>query len=100
VFGRLVAQAAKERQGGVVIPKQHLVDDHAHDERELIVGRFSIGDLSDEATALSLGHAAGSSSLVSSSEQGDMVMLKCFQNRAAKLAPSCRAFLTKVGKLK
>ena len=30
-------------------------------------------------------------------EQGDMVMLKCFQNRAAKLAPSCRAFLTKVG---
>ena len=33
-------------------------------------------------------------------EQGDMVMLKCFQNRAAKLAPSCRAFLTKVGKLK
>ena len=33
-------------------------------------------------------------------EQGDMVMLKCFQNRAAKLAPSCRAFLTKVGRLK
>ena len=33
-------------------------------------------------------------------EQGDMVMLKCFKNRANKLAPSCRAFLTKVGQLK
>ncbi|MFL6575641.1 MAG: hypothetical protein ACJ8MR_03445 [Povalibacter sp.] len=33
-------------------------------------------------------------------EQGDMVMLKCFQNRATKLAPSCRNFLIKVGKLK
>jgi len=32
--------------------------------------------------------------------QGDMVMLKCFQNRAAKLAPSCRTSLMKVGKLK
>ena len=27
-------------------------------------------------------------------------MLKCFQNRAAKLAPSCRTSLMKVGKLK
>jgi hypothetical protein len=33
-------------------------------------------------------------------DQGDMVMLKCFKNRASKLAPSCRAFLTKVGQLK
>jgi hypothetical protein len=33
-------------------------------------------------------------------EQGDMVMLKCFQNRRTKLSPSCRAFLTKVGQLK
>ena len=33
-------------------------------------------------------------------EQGDMVMLKCFQNRRTKLAPTCRAFLTKVGQLK
>ena len=33
-------------------------------------------------------------------EQGDMVMLKCFQNRKTKLAPTCRAFLTKVGQLK
>ena len=33
-------------------------------------------------------------------EQGEMIMLKCFQNRAAKLAPSCHAFLTKVGQLK
>ena len=33
-------------------------------------------------------------------DQGDMVMLKCFQNRRTKLAPSCRAFLTKVGQLK
>lgn len=33
-------------------------------------------------------------------EQGDMVMLKCFQNRKTKLSPSCRSFLTKVGQLK
>jgi hypothetical protein len=33
-------------------------------------------------------------------DQGDMVMLKCFKNRAAKLAPRCRAFLKKVGQLK
>jgi hypothetical protein len=33
-------------------------------------------------------------------EQGDMVMLKCFQNRRTKLAPGCRAFLTKAGQLK
>ncbi len=33
-------------------------------------------------------------------EQGDMVMLKCFQNRRTKLSPSCHTFLAKVGKLK
>lgn len=33
-------------------------------------------------------------------EQGDMVMLKCFQNRKTKLSHSCHAFLTKVGQLK
>ena len=33
-------------------------------------------------------------------DQGDMIMLKCFQNRRAKLSPSCHTFLTKVGKLK
>lgn len=33
-------------------------------------------------------------------EQGDMVMLKCFQNRRTKLSPACRGFLTKVGQLK
>src|SRR4051794_20473472 len=32
--------------------------------------------------------------------QGDMVVLKCFKNRSAKLGPSCRTFLTKVGQLK
>ena len=32
--------------------------------------------------------------------QGDMIMLKCFKNRAAKLAPVCHAFLRKVGQLK
>ena len=33
-------------------------------------------------------------------DQGDMVMLRCFKNRASKLAPSCRTFLKKVGQLK
>ena len=33
-------------------------------------------------------------------DQGDMIMLKCFKNRAAKLAPVCHAFLTKAGQLK
>ena len=32
--------------------------------------------------------------------QGDMVMLKCFQNRRTKLSRSCHAFLKKVGQLK
>jgi hypothetical protein len=32
--------------------------------------------------------------------QGEMIVLKCFQNRRAKLGPSCHAFLTKVGQLK
>lgn len=32
--------------------------------------------------------------------QGDMVMLKCFQNRKTKLSRSCHAFLKKVGQLK
>jgi hypothetical protein len=32
--------------------------------------------------------------------QGDMVMLKCFQNRRTKLSRTCHAFLTKVGQLK
>lgn len=32
--------------------------------------------------------------------QGDMVVLKCFKNRKAKLSSSCHAFLTKVGQLK
>ena len=33
-------------------------------------------------------------------DQGDMIMLKCFKNRRAKLGPNCHAFLTKVGQLK
>ena len=32
--------------------------------------------------------------------QGEMIMLRCFKNRAAKLAPTCHAFLKKVGQLK
>ena len=32
--------------------------------------------------------------------QGDMIVLKCFKNRRAKLSRSCHAFLTKVGQLK
>jgi hypothetical protein len=32
--------------------------------------------------------------------QGDMIVLKCFKNRAAKLTPVCHAFLRKVGQLK
>lgn len=33
-------------------------------------------------------------------DQGDMVMLKCFQNRRTKLSRTCHAFLKKVGQLK
>ena len=32
--------------------------------------------------------------------QGEMIVLKCFKNRRTKLAPTCHAFLTKVGQLK
>ena len=32
--------------------------------------------------------------------QGDMIVLKCFKNRRAKLSSTCHAFLTKVGQLK
>jgi hypothetical protein len=32
--------------------------------------------------------------------QGDMIMLKCFQNRRTKLSTGCHAFLTKAGQLK
>ena len=32
--------------------------------------------------------------------QGEMIMLKCFQNRRAKLSRGCHSFLTKVGQLK
>ena len=31
--------------------------------------------------------------------QGEMIVLKCFQNRRAQLGRSCHAFLTKVGQL-
>ena len=32
--------------------------------------------------------------------QGEMIMLKCFQNRRTKLGRPCHAFLTRVGQLK
>ena len=32
--------------------------------------------------------------------QGEMIMLKCFQNRRTKLSRGCHAFLTRVGQLK
>lgn len=32
--------------------------------------------------------------------QGEMIMLKCFQNRRTKLSRPCHAFLTRVGQLK
>jgi hypothetical protein len=31
--------------------------------------------------------------------QGEMIVLKCFQNNRAKLGRTCHAFLTKVGQL-
>ena len=31
--------------------------------------------------------------------QGEMIVLKCFQNRRTKLSRNCHAFLTKVGQL-
>ena len=32
--------------------------------------------------------------------QGEMIVLKCFQNRRTKLGRPCHTFLTKVGQLK
>lgn len=32
--------------------------------------------------------------------QGDMIVLKCFKNRSAKLSRGCHSFLKKVGQLK
>lgn len=32
--------------------------------------------------------------------QGDMIVLRCFKNRRAKLNPGCHAFLRKAGQLK
>ena len=31
--------------------------------------------------------------------QGEMIMLKCFQNRRTKLSRNCHTFLTRVGQL-
>lgn len=32
--------------------------------------------------------------------QGEMIMLKCFQNRRTKLSRNCHSFLARVGQLK